>query len=344
MKYRKIVFGLVFMGLIVLSSCKRVAEDDKQSDNTKLTSVKSIPVQEVQYRDTIHSSGVLTYDKESKLSFKTGGIIDHIAVHEGQYVKMGELLASVKQDEIEASVLQAQSAFEKAQRDYERVAGLFKDSVATLEQLQNAKTQLTSSEANLKAITFNRKHSYIVAPSSGVIQKVLMDENELAAAGSPVLIFGSANGGKVFTTYVPDINVVRLQTGEKVDLKFDARANIVFNGVVQEIAGMANEKTGTYEVKVSVIDNENLLLPGFIGSANFVSSNVDLCFRIPIEALVNADKNIGLVYVVSKDNVKKQSIVIRRISGSHLIVSSGLKPQDNVIYEGQDNVSFVEGQ
>ncbi len=341
MKVEKIVFGLIFMGLIVLSSCKREAKEEKRSDNTKLSSVKSISVQEVQYRDTIHSSGVLIYDKESKLSFKTGGIIDHIAVHEGQYVKKGDLLASVKQDEIEASMLQSQSAFEKAQRDYERVSGLYKDSVATLEQLQNAKTQLTSSEANLKAITFNRKHSCIVAPSSGIIQKVLMDENELAGAGSPVLIFGSKNGGKVFTTYVPDVEVVKLKTGEKANLKFDARPNTFFNGFVQEISGMANEKTGTYEVKVSVSDNENLLLPGFIGSASFVSSNVDLCSRIPIEALVNAEKNVGIVYVVdSKEKVKKQSIVIRSISGNHLIVSSGLKPQDNVIYEGQDNVSF----
>ncbi len=335
---KRIVLGLAFLTIVVLSSCKQTGDTGNVDVNTNAVSVKSALVQTVEYRDTIRASGVLVYNKESNLSFKTGGIIDRIEVHEGQYVRKGDLLASVKQDEIKASVLQAQSALDKAQRDYDRVLGLYNDSVATLEQLQNAKTQLTTSKASLNAISFNQTYSSIKAPSSGVIQKVLTDENEMVGAGSPVLIFGSEAGGKVFSTSVPDVDVVRLNTGDTVILHFDARNHVTFHGVVQEIAGMANANTGTYEVKVAVDDAQNMLLPGFIGAASFITANLKTGYQIPVESLVQADKEKGEVYIINNDKVKRQSVIIKGICGNHLIVSSGLNPTDKVIYEGLDNV------
>ncbi len=88
-----------------------------------------------------------------KLSFKIGGIIKNIFVDEGQRVYKAQKLTELDLSEIKAQVNQAQSAFEKAKRDLERMKRLYADNVVTLEQLQNAETGFEIVKSNLKIVT-----------------------------------------------------------------------------------------------------------------------------------------------------------------------------------------------
>ena len=83
-------------------------------------------------------SGQFTTDDETQLGFKTGGVIRSILVKEGDRIHAGQLLATLDLTEINTQVSQAQLGLEKAKRDFQRVQNLYRDSVATLEQLQNA--------------------------------------------------------------------------------------------------------------------------------------------------------------------------------------------------------------
>ena len=77
----------------------------------------------------------------------------------------------------------------KQLRDYTRANNLFADSVATLEQKQNAMTALNIAKSNLDIALFNRSHSKIVAPENGLILKQFVRSNELASPGLPCFSF-----------------------------------------------------------------------------------------------------------------------------------------------------------
>jgi multidrug efflux pump subunit AcrA (membrane-fusion protein) len=117
----------------------------------------------------VHSTGVLVSSEEYKLSFKTGGIIGKIYVKEGERVKKGKMLASLRLDEIAANESQAKSGYEKALRDYQRAENLYRDTVATLEQKQNAATALSVAKSALEIVQFNLAHSSILAPDDGIV-------------------------------------------------------------------------------------------------------------------------------------------------------------------------------
>ncbi len=102
--------------------------------------VKLAPVQTGDYSLPVISSGLISTENESKLSFKVGGIISRIYVKEGEDVIKGQLLASLDLTEIDAQVSQAKNNLEKTKRDLERGQRLLKDSAATLEQIQNLQT------------------------------------------------------------------------------------------------------------------------------------------------------------------------------------------------------------
>lgn len=137
--------------------------------------VKLISIKEEAADNLIHITGYLSTQDEMRLSFKTGGVIDRILVSEGDKVKRGQLLATTKSTEISAQVQQVQLGVQKAERDYQRVLNLYNDSVATLEQLQNAKTGLEIARQNLSQASFNQQYSKIYATQDGfVIRKMKM--------------------------------------------------------------------------------------------------------------------------------------------------------------------------
>ena len=103
-------------------------------------------------------------------------------------------MATLKSAEIAAQVQQVELAVEKAQRDYQRADNLYKDSVATLEQLQNAKTGVDIAKQNLQQVAFNQQYSRIYAPADGFIVKKTANEGELASSGSPVLFMNAVSG------------------------------------------------------------------------------------------------------------------------------------------------------
>jgi multidrug resistance efflux pump len=71
--------------------------------------------------------------------------------------------------EIKAWETQAQFALDKALRDQQRVQNLYADSVATLEQLQNASTSVDMAGKALEIAQFNVTYSEVRSPIDGKI-------------------------------------------------------------------------------------------------------------------------------------------------------------------------------
>ena len=318
---------------LILSCSTNKAEEVTNTDKDNLV-VTTTEVKLVEYSDQIRTTGRLAFNNEYKMSFKTGGVVEAVYVKEGQRVRASKVLAALKLNEIEAKTSQAEIAVKKAKRDYERTDALYADSVATLEQLQNAESQLQNSQHNLQAAQFNLNQSKIIAPANGIIQKILIKENEITGAGNPIIIFGAEDQGKVLVTTISDVDIVKIKLGDKATLHFDAWQETVFNGEILEIEGMASPTTGTYEIKIQVNDPNNQLKPGFIGSATITSSIVKKWIEIPIESLVQANKKKGVVYKVENELAVKQEVHVAKILNEKLLIASGLSENDKIIVEG----------
>ena len=141
-------------------------------------------------------SGQFTTDDEVMMSFKTTGIISKIFVKEGDAIKKGQLLATLNLTEIDASLQQAQLAYEKASRDLQRLNNLYNDSVATLEQVQNAKTTRDLAAQQLNTARFNSQYSEIRAEANGFVLRKLANEGQLVSSGNAVFQTNGAGSGK----------------------------------------------------------------------------------------------------------------------------------------------------
>src|SRR5262249_9666424 len=152
----------------------------------------------------------------------------------------------------------AQSAEEKAKRDVTRFERLYKDSVVTLVQLQDARTALSVASADLDATVFNQRYATIVAPAGGTVLARKQNPGELISSGAPVLTLGSSARGAVVRVGLPDRDVVQVQVDNPAVVRFDAYPDKVFAGRVSEIAAAASAGTGTYAVEIALPRAETL--------------------------------------------------------------------------------------
>ena len=317
---------------LFVAGCRSEAEAPERRYET---SVRVTEVVEEDGAMPIRSSGRLSPKTSMQLAFKTGGVIDRVYVDEGDRVRSGQLLAQLDLVEIDAQVALATSSFEKAVRDEERMQALFADSIVSLEQLQNVETARIAAESNLKMARFNRRHSEILAPADGRIQKRHAESSELVSGGQPILEIGASNNW-VVRLGLPDRDVVKVALGDEARIRFDAYPGAEFEGRVTEIAEAAEQNSGTFEVEVSVVGAPKTLKNGFIASVEIVPSELATHKVIPIEALVEGNGRTALIYTVNPETglARRVTVEIAAIYDDRVAVASGLEDVDIVVTEG----------
>ena len=305
-------------------------------------SIDAIPVKVVflnraEVSGSVHSSGQFTTDDETMLSFKTGGIVDRIYVKEGDKIRKGQLLAILDLTEISALVNQTQIAYEKALRDYDRIENLRKDSVATLEQLQNSKTGLELARQQLNAAKFNLQYSEIRAAHDGVVLQKLANEGQIMGQGMPVLKTSSKGRTDwILRVAVSDKEWAKIRLGDKANVQIEALNINDMQAYVSSKAENADQMTGCFSIDLKLNNARKLnIASGMFGKAEIRLSEKNLVWQIPYDALLDGNSDQGFVFVTNDNtNAFKVPVTIDAIDGKNILVSKGLDEYKSLIVSG----------
>ena len=316
----------------------------KSGENTAQTAVsdESIPVHTavVQQKTVtlpIHASGILTSSAEQRLSFKIGGIIRKIYVDEGDVVRPGQLLAVLDKTEIDAQVAQAQQGLIKSERDLARVEGLYRDSSATLELLQNATTGRDVAKETARIATFNQQYAEIRATRAGKIIKKLVNEGEITGPGMPAFVlFETGANDWVVKINVSDRDWARMELGMSANVKMDAYEGTNFSGKLSDLAPAADPSSGLYPVEIRIQTQGKRFAPGLFAEVDIAPSKSRPYVVIPVEAIVEGDGQSAFVFALQADgvSVKKVPVRVAFMEGNQAIIANGLEGVTEVITSG----------
>lgn len=328
----KIRDSIIWILLLILASCRN---EPSTPAREMVTRVRTIGIVSETIRIPIHSSGILAASEEMKLSFKAGGIVAGIRIREGDRVKKDQILAELNLSEIRAGANIAESGYAKALRDWGRAKNLYRDTVATLEQYQNASTALEIAKSNLDISKFNLRHSTIKAPADGIILRQFVKENELVSAGYPVFLFGVSGESWKIKSGLSDRDIVRVNPGDSASATFDAWQGVSFPAEVEQISGISNPMTGTYEVEISLKGSGYRLAAGFIAAVDIFPSKKITVLKVPVGAIVDADGESGYVYTIDESGrAVRTHITIISITGSFAAVSAIPDSITEIVSEG----------
>ncbi len=325
----------------VLAGCggAEAREAGRNADATATVPVRLAEVTATTAAQPVEATGVLGAREEIPLAFKVGGIVARVLVHEGEAVRAGQTLAELDPAEIDARLRQAEAAAGKAERDLARVRNLQRDSVATLEQLQNAASAADVARAELAVARFNRRYASVSAPADGTVLRRSLEPGQLVAPGAQVLVVSGRGLGTRLRVGVADRDVVRLRAGDAAEVRFDAYPGQTFRAQVSEVGAAAQPQTGTYEVELA-IDGASAggrALPvGLIGHARIRPSAGGSVRLVPVEAIAEADGAAGSVFTVAGDGrtAQRVAVEIAFIDGTHVGIRRGLEGITRVVTAG----------
>ena len=330
---------LMFSAILILVSCKHEKATEKNV-NDQAIPVKVMELKTSRGASNIIATGQFTTDDEVYLSFKTGGVVDRIYVKEGDAINKGQLLAILKLTEIDAQLRQATLAYEKAQRDNERVSKLYQDSVATLEQLQNSKTMMDVAKQQLDATRFNRSYSEVRASQDGYVLNKMVNEGQTVAPGTPIFQTNGANATYwLLRANIDDRQWASTNIGDKAIVYTDANATS-YQGTIVRKSQAIDPQTGMLSIDIQLNEKPRQIASGMYGKAAINCSrteqnNMGQTWSIPYEALMDANGSMGYVFVVNNRNTaSKVKVSIQGMNNNDVIVSSGLEGAKSIVTAG----------
>jgi RND family efflux transporter MFP subunit len=341
---QRILFSLLIISIALLQvSCTARTEPIKkiQSD---IIPVKTISLKQYSAVTTVNVSGQFTTDDEVMLSFKTTGIINKIYAKEGDVIKKGQLLATLNLTEMNASLEQARLAYEKAIRDHQRILNLYNDSVATLEQVQNAKTTMGLAAQQLSSVEFNRRYSEIRAESNGYVLRKLASEGQQVSSGTAVFQTNGAGSGKwILRSGVTDKQWAAIHTGDPAEISIGSAEGQDVHGKVTRKSEAVDPANGLFSIDITITGKHpDKIATGMFGNGvittnikNNAGKGLADGWSIPYEALLDGDGSTGYVFVTNDNKTASRiKVVVAGMERDHVIISQGLENAGALIISG----------
>ena len=292
---------------------------------------------------------------------KVGGVVEEIALKEGDRVSKNQIIAQIEKDEARLGLEQAEAALRSAQVSLEnlgserkRLRELHANGGASKQQLDSVETQydttqaqIDQSAASVKLARIRFDNTSIKAPISGIIADIAAVEGSTALLSSPLATVIDID------IVVIEVNVIEkdiplVKVGQRAGVRVDTYPDEIFFGRVANTATVIDPRTRTVKVEVEVNNPNHLLKPGMFASVNVtVSERVDAVI-LPVDAIVRRE-DLEQVFIVQDDKALLRTVETGITEGDSVEIVEGVEAGQIVVVVGNrnlaegDNVLVVEG-
>lgn len=298
-------------------------------------------VTEGTFSATVEAKGQLKPITSSVVSPSVDGTVDSINVQAGQSVNEGDVLMTIKNDELDRNVAEAQRAVAAAQEDLANAqkaaavaqstpttdvdgasaAAGVSDASADTNAVSAAQRSLASAQANLDQANAKASSRTVTAPSSGSIVE-LNAKVGATVTGGMIMGESDTSGGKQcmqiadlskmkVTVQVGEKDIAKIAVGQSANVTYPAFPDIVSQGTVTAIASVANSDAAnvggsvTFNVDILIEAPDARLKPGMTAEVSVVTEQLDDVVMVPTMALMTEDGEHYYVNVATDDEGKQ---------------------------------------
>lgn len=299
-------------------------------------------VTEGTFTTTVEAKGQLKPISASVVSPSVHGTVASINVQAGQSVNEGDVLMTIKNDELDRNVAEAQRAVTAAQEDLANAkktaaaaqaapttdvdgasaaTGVSAASADT-NAVSAAQRSLASAQANLDQANAKAASRTVTAPSSGSIVE-LNAKVGATVTGGMIMGEGDTSGGKQcmqiadlskmkVTVQVGEKDIAKIAVGQSANVTYPAFPDIVSQGTVTAIASVANSDSSsgsggsvTFNVDILIEAPDSRLKPGMTAEVSVVTEKLDGVVMVPTMALMTEDGEHYYVNLATDSEGKK---------------------------------------
>lgn len=334
--YRAAILMLTVLALISLFSisCGKngKAKDNKEED-VELIPVEVTLVIEDDVSFYLSTTATLEAEQEAQIIAKAEGLVKDIYVEEGDFVKEGEILASLEDSELLLLLKQAELKVDNAKREHSRAKEMFQNQLISEEQFEDLKYNSDAAEAEKEVAKLNYKYAKIRAPFSGKITERMIKKGQHVKLQDHLFSIADFNP-LIAKLYLPEKEVNRFKTGQKAYITPDANPNERLVGTVARISPIVDPQTGTVKVTVEVDDTQGEVRPGSFVRVDIVVDTHEKTLVVPKRSIVQDGTEV-YAFVVIADSVNRVDVSLGYENSDKYEILKGLNLGDTVVTVGQ---------
>ncbi|MYF98926.1 HlyD family efflux transporter periplasmic adaptor subunit, partial [Candidatus Poribacteria bacterium] len=210
------------------------------------------------------------------------------------------------------TVIESQNAQEKQQlADLENARARLQQTEETTEEEKaltkhakvSAQANLYQADSRLKSQQERFEWTTVTAPMSGTITRISVEEGEIITSGRSAFSRGEAImriadlSQMIVRTQINQVEIGRIDEGQRVEIRVDSYRQKVFNGRVSKISPSSTPRgqgggsviTFEVEIEVDIPDDEFQLLPGMSADVDIIVFEKPDILQIPIAAVLSPE-------------------------------------------------------
>jgi RND family efflux transporter MFP subunit len=267
---------------------------------------------------TIKANGALSVPNNNKANATSlyGGVIKTLNVQVGDFVKKGQVIATIANPEfiqLQEEYLTAGSRITFAEQEYRRQRELFDNDAGAKKNLQNAEAELktlrtkrASLQRQIQMMGINpgsvsnrnlKSGLVVTAPISGTISNILLQIGSYIDVSSPVAEIVD-NSSLHLDLQVFEKDLPSIKVGQKIHFTLTNNPVEEYDAEVYSIGTAFENQSKTIPIHCKVKGNKNGLIDGMNTTA-VVSLNNQLMPAVPNTAITSADGKDYIFIVIA---------------------------------------------
>ncbi|HVN19796.1 MAG TPA: efflux RND transporter periplasmic adaptor subunit [Dongiaceae bacterium] len=272
-----------------------------------------------------------------------------------------------------SDLLKAHSARDAAQHNLEALQRLQQQGAAAPGEVRQAQLKLQSAEADLHLLEQKQKERYskpevarteaqateaeaaytnalnslsktnVRAPFDGTIYSLPVKQGAFVQTGD--LLMQEADLSRVLVrAFVDEPDIGRLQTGQRVEVTWDAVPGRTWTGTVASVPATVKPRGNrTVGETTCLIDNQDLrLLPNINVGVTIVVAEHDNVLTLPRDAM-HVDDSVPYVFRIVNSRTKRQNIQFSLQNLTRVELTSGLSEGDQVALPADELRPILDG-
>jgi membrane fusion protein (multidrug efflux system) len=297
---------------------------------------------------------------ECALHSKVTGYLQSIPVDKGDWVKKGQVLATIEVPELRENLERARASFTIQKLTYQRLKHVREEDpkVVAQQDVDIAFSKMAQAQADLGVLNAMVAYTQIIAPFSGVITGRFADPGALIKAGGGDLgVSGNGadlsqgategagghltGGGAVLSlaeidklriyVYVPEEEAGLVRIGTHAVVTAHGIQAVPIQAKVVRYANSLDLATRTMLTEIDLDNPQRQLYPRMYTTVTLDLVRHPNALQLPAAAVEGLGEKDGFVFVVQDDSLIKRPVSLGITDGRYVEITSGLNGMESVV-------------
>lgn len=325
---------LIVLVSLLLSGCKigKGQEEQVEEENAPVPVEVTYPARG-EILKTYRTITTLEAENEADVVARSTGVVEKLLVEEGDMVSKGQLLAQLDVEQLTLELQQNEATLKRMKNELDRQKTLSKRKLGQSDQLDRARFDYQSQQAQFELAKLRLRYASIKAPINGIVTERLVKPGNLIRDNE--LLFKIVDLDTLIAVlHLPEKELANVKKQQKVVIDIDAMQGKPVIGYIDRIRPSVDTDTGTFRVIAKLGNEDHYLKSGMFGKVEVVFDVRQNSLLLEQDALITQD-NRSHVFIVDGEKARQTPVVLGFKHLGRVEILEGLSDSDAVIITGQ---------